>query len=473
MRREVSPQGAFVQKGTSESGNKRTCSTTFAEALQAVTTPDHEFVCKDFLAFAHSGTLKSSLWVAFEMDPSEQRNNLGGRKSFSMDPMVDNEKETSVDETCFGPLAEEDSIRVFGEAGIALDRGHLAPSYAFTHNADAFTEAYRMSNVAPQAAKFNRYSWRITEEHLTDWTVANNEGLWVVVGVAYDNIEDPYTIPEVDGSAIPEYFWMAICSKTQGKSTAIYGRNLDENTPPGMESFIPLSTLMAKPWMQAIFPTGSNVFGSTDVCGESSTDMLSLGDHKDMDRRSDGLRVAVPSGDGTPCVATGQKVVLWHYFEGSGYDKMIAVKSFDDETVNLGTFQIKLAMNGGDWMPSGSSRLALPSNAELAPGGVLSWANGRGKTVPQLADYESSSIKMTGNDAVGLFECDVLVDVIGTPNLGDAWKTDKASARWTVQGGDTKDHELNRRPTTDGVHVACTDWDTTCKDLWEATDLPQ
>eukprot|EP00933_Yihiella_yeosuensis_P031417 TRINITY_DN2498_c0_g2_i1.p1 TRINITY_DN2498_c0_g2~~TRINITY_DN2498_c0_g2_i1.p1 ORF type:complete len:465 (+),score=81.36 TRINITY_DN2498_c0_g2_i1:58-1452(+) len=430
------------------------CSTSFAEELMRQTSADvsKQFLCKNHLALAYSTQLRNPLWVAFEMDPAEQRLNAGGRRSFRQDPQLP--EQSSVQASCFGPLESADSVRVFGKKGVALDRGHLAPSYAFTFDDGAFAETYFMSNVAPQAGKFNRYSWRITEEHLTDYVVATNTKLWVVAGTAYDNIEDP---PRIDGTAIPSHFWLAICAPGLGQSAAIWGKNVQENIPAGMDNFIPVSKLLAEPWMKQVLTSGASVFGA-DVCGEKKAEILDLGHHKEMDKLSDALRVKKPAS-GETCVPSGNPVVLWRYFEGKGWDKEVSVKNLGNTPVNMAKFSIRLAMNGGDW-----SKTIVLKNVDEPAGGVYSVAHPKTKMAAFRfgADELSSQLTFNGNDAIGLFECGVLVDVIGLPNSGT--KDDIA-----VGTRSAKDSLLHRDPS---VTKGCTEWyKAGCQHQWVADEL--
>lgn len=99
------------------------------------------------------------------------------------------------------------------------------------------------------------------------------------------------------------------------------------------------------------------------------------------------------------------------YIEGSGSNKALEIANFTGGDVNLSAYTIKLNANGAStWGPA----LPFPNNATIVNEDVYVVANG-GSTVCTI-EYDYLNNDMTsfnGNDAVGLFKNDILLDIIG------------------------------------------------------------
>ena len=106
------------------------------------------------------------------------------------------------------------------------------------------------------------------------------------------------------------------------------------------------------------------------------------------------------------------------YVEGSSYNKAIEIVNLTGSAINLSAYTLKKQSNGaGAW----SGGLAL--SGSLADGAVYVIANNQASaTVQNVADKLSTATEMAfnGNDAVGLFKDNVLLDIVGTFNGGTA-----------------------------------------------------
>ena len=134
------------------------------------------------------------------MDPAQQKCNDGKRhsKTFHPDPVL---QACGVRQTVVGQAGD-----VWGRQpnGDSWDRGHLAPSYALTWSVSANADTFYISNAAPQAKQFNQGGWQMLEEYLSDYSVAENQILFAVAGVAH-NTDNPNIHSQ--GTWIPRYFW--------------------------------------------------------------------------------------------------------------------------------------------------------------------------------------------------------------------------------------------------------------------------
>ncbi len=135
------------------------------------------------------------------------------------------------------------------------------------------------------------------------------------------------------------------------------------------------------------------------------------------------------------------------YIEGSSNNKAIEIYNPTGASVDLSIYSVKLSPNGDPW----GTPQALTGT--LASGEVFVITNaGAGAEIKAQSDLESTVTYFNGNDAVGLFKNDVLIDVIGVPEYKPATVTS-----WAVAGidGATIDHTLVRRGN---VVVGTTDW---------------
>ena len=104
------------------------------------------------------------------------------------------------------------------------------------------------------------------------------------------------------------------------------------------------------------------------------------------------------------------------YMEGSSSNKALEIANFTGATVNLSEYSIKLSSNGNSaW----TSTYNFPTNASIPNEDVYVVANGGTSVCTNVLDNLNNAITgFNGNDTLGLFKNDVLIDILGT--LGDA-----------------------------------------------------
>ncbi len=143
------------------------------------------------------------------------------------------------------------------------------------------------------------------------------------------------------------------------------------------------------------------------------------------------------------------------YLEGSSYNKALEVANFTGASVNLSAYTIKKQTNGaGDW----SSGMAL--NGTLMNQDVYVAAHSSAVAdITSQADYTGSVGEMSfnGNDAIGLFKNDILIDIIGDFNGGSV--------------SFAADQTLRRKSNIGSPNTSYTvsEWDVLSKDTF--TDL--
>lgn len=87
------------------------------------------------------------------------------------------------------------------------DRGHLCPAGDMAWSEIAMSESFLMSNMSPQAPKFNRGIWKTLESKVRDWAKTEEELFIVTAGVLEKGLP---TIGEKNKVAIPKYYYKIV-----------------------------------------------------------------------------------------------------------------------------------------------------------------------------------------------------------------------------------------------------------------------
>ncbi|REE83238.1 putative secreted protein (Por secretion system target) [Lutibacter oceani] len=130
---------------------------------------------------------------------------------------------------------------------------------------------------------------------------------------------------------------------------------------------------------------------------------------------SNAINVTTLSSGGS---GSGNELFISEYIEGSSNNKAIEIANFTGNTVDLSTYSLKRNTNGGS-----SWGAAFNLTGQILDGDVFVVANSSAtSTILNIADLTSSSdaLLFNGNDPVGLFKNDVLIDIVGTFNNGSA-----------------------------------------------------
>ena len=216
---------------------------------------------------------------------------------------------------------------------------------------------------------------------------------------------------------------------------------------------------------------GNRVQHSTrTVSGEWIVEWLApSSDVGDITFSVSGVATGGTSGNGGDQVYTAALVVpsstpqetdlfISEYIEGSSSNKAIEIFNPTGSAVDLSNYSIKQAAGGSGWgfHPDDGEvpGFIFPLYGSLDAGDVfILSANQAINSIQAVADTVlgyPSVCHFAGDDAVGLFKNNVLIDVIGLPTVDPG-------ASWDVAGeaGGTKDHTLIRKPT---VSYGNTDW---------------
>ena len=156
----------------------------------------------------------------------------------------------------------------------------------------------------------------------------------------------------------------------------------------------------------------------------------------------------VPNGSATTDAAPVAPAVFFsEYIEGSSNNKAIEIYNGTAGSIDLSGYSVKLASNGGGWGSPQSLSGSLSSYDVY-----VVYNSGASTSISDVGDLSSGVTNFNGNDAVGLFYGDLLIDVIGTPDTdpGTAWAVAASSTG-------TLNHTLVRKQT---VTTGNTNWTT-------------
>ncbi|AXG71845.1 extracellular ribonuclease [Kordia sp. SMS9] len=116
---------------------------------------------------------------------------------------------------------------------------------------------------------------------------------------------------------------------------------------------------------------------------------------------------------------TGASLFFSEYIEGSSFNKALEIANFTGSTVDLNevgnVYTLKISTNGNAMW---NSTYSFPMGAMITDGDVYVIANtGLAVCTGAVDDSNDAITGFNGNDAIGLFKNDVLIDILGT--LGD------------------------------------------------------
>ncbi|RSK39316.1 endonuclease [Mangrovimonas spongiae] len=112
----------------------------------------------------------------------------------------------------------------------------------------------------------------------------------------------------------------------------------------------------------------------------------------------------------------GVDIFFSEYIEGGSNNKALEIANFTGADItDMSSYSLKLSSNGNS---SWTTTYSFPGNAQIAHEDVYVIANGSATIcTSEYDDLNNSITGFNGNDAIGLFKNDVLIDIIGT--LGD------------------------------------------------------
>jgi endonuclease G len=140
-------------------------------------------------------------WVAYDLIPEKRKTVARRTDNFRPDPSI----------------SRSESAQQKDYAGSGYDRGHLAPAADMAWSAEAMSESFYFSNMAPQAPAFNRGIWKKLEDKVRKWAKTYDTLLVVAGPILHDSL--PYI--GANRVSIPQQFFKAIVIYTEKKKSGI------------------------------------------------------------------------------------------------------------------------------------------------------------------------------------------------------------------------------------------------------------
>ncbi|MFA7076288.1 MAG: lamin tail domain-containing protein, partial [Candidatus Izemoplasmatales bacterium] len=159
-----------------------------------------------------------------------------------------------------------------------------------------------------------------------------------------------------------------------------------------------------------------------------------------------------------PQVDYSTDLFISEYGEGYNYNRWIEIYNGTAETVNLSGYSYKVGLNGGTW----SYEFDLSGYLNPGETHVVSDVDASPEALAKT-DLENPWWRFDGNDSVGLFKNDVLIDIFGV------YREDPGTG-WTVDGvtNATRDHVLVRKSSS---YQPTTTWNTSDWIVYPSDDV--
>jgi len=161
---------------------------------------------------------------------------------------------------------------------------------------------------------------------------------------------------------------------------------------------------------------GSAVLSGTPLAANVGENLINISVSDDQVSTVQNFQITVATENGG---GAASDLFISEYVEGSSNNKALEIANFTGVSVNISTYTIKKQTNGaGSW----SGGLVL--SGIIANQDVYVAANSSAVSeIKNKADYTGGVSEMTfnGNDAIGLFKNDVLIDIIGSYNGGSTY----------------------------------------------------
>ena len=225
-----------------------------------------------------------------------------------------------------------------------------------------------------------------------------------------------------------------IANNKSAQSAAVNGTTLTDSTPPSVPTNLSISnetgTSFKVNWTSSTDNTavvGYDIFvdgtfkGSTETSSYIVSDLTISTSYsitvlaKDSANNTSAQSTAVnaTTTDGTNSVV---ELFFSEYVEGSGNNKAIEIANLTDNPIDLSAYSIKKQSNGaGSWINE------FPLSGTINANDVFVTIHFEADNATLLAEFDLLSpepgygapINFNGNDPVGLFKNDVLIDIIG------------------------------------------------------------
>lgn len=165
-------------------------------------------------------------------------------------------------------------------------------------------------------------------------------------------------------------------------------------------------------------------------CTVSPTNLTGDGDLTVHATANDGAarsaKITITNGSGLEATITvsqagestggGNEIFISEYVEGSSFNKYIEIYNPTDQTIDLSAYKLALNTDGAKGWSNNENTL----EGTLAPKSVIVYKHAQAAKYTGEATVLSKAINFNGNDPIGLFKNNELIDIVGTFNGGGA-----------------------------------------------------
>ncbi|MCD8449899.1 endonuclease [Tenacibaculum dicentrarchi] len=191
---------------------------------------------------------------------------------------------------------------------------------------------------------------------------------------------------------------------------------------------------------------------ATQIWGGPQAENLFENTNNDSNTTTDTDTSSEENNTPTTTSITVADLFITEYIEGSSNNKALEIANFTGNAINLEGYSLKKASNGGGW--TNTLTLSGVLNNQKMYVIANNSATSALKNKAQLLD--TSVLSFNGNDAIGLFKENILIDVIGNPSSSVVFAKDKtlqrkASIKQASTVYDASQWNILSKDTFDGV----------------------
>lgn len=160
----------------------------------------------------------------------------------------------------------------------------------------------------------------------------------------------------------------------------------------------------------------ANLTGDGDLTVNATANDGAVRSAKITITNGSGLKATITVSQAGESTGGGNEIFISEYVEGSSNNKYIEIYNPTDQAIDLSAYKLALNTNGENGWSSNENTL----EGTLAPKSVIVYKHPQAAIYTGEATVLSKAINFNGNDPIGLFKNNELIDIVGTFNGGKA-----------------------------------------------------
>lgn len=172
---------------------------------------DEQVIQRKWYMLSYNNQYEVANWVAYILDHKKLQNCVSRKDNFRSDPLING-----------GSATPEDY------KGSGYDRGHLVPAGDMKFEAQAMSDTFYMSNMTPQAPRYNQGMWAQLEVLIRGWAYKYKK-VYIVTGpILRGNMP---AIGRINKVAVPPAFFKVVVRQEANGTWKGIGFLMDTNLP--------------------------------------------------------------------------------------------------------------------------------------------------------------------------------------------------------------------------------------------------